>query len=60
MQLVSSVPVRGYSLNDVSLCAHSAGLIRQQYTYQRIVNFKVPVVIDETHLAKLVHKVAHA
>ena len=39
---------------------HCAGLVGQQNTQQRSMDFEMPVVINEAQFAELVHEVTHA
>src|ERR1700752_4626856 len=50
----------GRSLDGANLRAYCARLIGQKHTHQRTMHFKVSVVVNEPHLAELIHKVAHA
>ena len=48
--------VRCGSLRQV----HCAWLIGQKHTQQRIMDFEMSVVVNETQFTELVHEVAHA
>jgi len=40
--------------------AYCAWLIGQKYTYQRCMDLKMAIVINEPQLTKLIHEMAHS